>query len=83
MKTILFVLALVALLCSGCLPLTNDNGLSWMGYKQKHENSDLEIGSISTRLMMENAKNDPKDQLWEEDLKESGFIIGIFYERRF
>lgn len=83
MRIFLFIFLLITILSSGCVPVTNDNGWSWFGYTKTTDNSRLEVGGISTRLGVENGSKDNPNPFFEEDLKESGVVVGIFYEKRF
>jgi hypothetical protein len=57
------------------------------GFYQKKENQYFKLGSISTDLLTQNAINEfieyEEKQKREEDLKKKGFVLGIFYERKF
>jgi len=57
------------------------------GFVHKKKNQSFKLGSISTDLLSENAINEfleyEEKQKREEDLKKKGFILGIFYERKF
>ena len=85
MRTLLAILMSLVLLSSvGCVPLANDNGWSLFGYTKTTDTTTIQVGGISTTLLMNNAERTGPDKMMiEEDLKESGFIIGIVIRRRF
>jgi len=83
MRNILFFIALSAIMLSGCVPLASDNGWSATGYNYTTDTLKVEIGSVSTRLMYENATTEFPDRDFDRDLSNSGFMFGVYIEKKF
>lgn len=92
MKHIIIIILLI--LCSGCSEktkntinqmLTEENGWGISGYTKKDDNIKLKIGDISSDIIYENSKPDIpySDQNEEELIKQEGFILGVFFKKRF
>ena len=83
MRTIIVsILSLSILFLSGCRFSVIE-----AGFIEKKENQTIKVGAIATALMTDNALNEfiefEEKQKREEDLKDNGIILGIFFERRF
>ena len=76
---ILVIFAMSILFMSGC-----HFSLIEGGFVEQTENKSFKLGSVSTDFLFANTEqNDEYKQRTEEDLKEQGIVIGVFYKRKF
>ena len=83
MRIILATLIIILFLVSGCIPITNNKGFHILGYTNTTEKSRLDIGFVSSNILVDNALREEPDVFWEEDIKDSGIIFGLHYQKEF
>lgn len=93
MKKLIFATTVLIVL-SGCSPtkhisqtidaaLREDPGWNMSGHVIKNNQKEIKIGIISSEMLYDTSRNQPREIKIEEDLKEEGFILGIHLKKNF
>jgi len=68
---------------SGCSFTEKKPGWGTSGYSILCKSKEIKFGSISKDIIYDISLKDPKDRRLEEDIKDEGFILGMFFKKSF
>jgi len=63
--------------------LKQEPGWNMSGYIVKNTTSETKFGLIDSEILYNMVKNCPKEPKLEEDIKDEGFLFGIFFKKTF